>query len=276
MTEERTSRISVEGWSNVDRSPDAGRFVQYLDTMTGTPFSQEYKRRTFELLQAGRDQRILDVGCGTGDDVRALAAVVGPSGRVTGVDSSAAMISEARQRSETLSLPVEFCVGDAHALAFPDGTFDGARTDRTLQHLERPAGALAEMARVTRPGGRLVVSEPDWETLVVDVQDRTVTRAILALCCDRHRQGWVGRQLYRLLIDAGLQDVAVTGVTLVLTDNALAETVLGLRKAAENAVTAGVIKQDAAQRWIGELDAAAATGRFFSAVTGFIAIARKA
>jgi ubiquinone/menaquinone biosynthesis C-methylase UbiE len=264
-----------EGWADVDRSPDAGQFVQYLDTMTGTLFSKEYKRCTFELLQAGPGHQMLDVGCGTGEDVRALAAIVGSSGRVTGVDSSTAMIAEARQRSDMLSLPVKFFVGDAHALEFPDGTFDGTRADRTLQHLEDPARAVAEMVRVTRSGGRLVLFEPDWETLVIDVPDRIVTRAILILRCDKYRQGWVGRQLYRLLIDTGLRDVAVTGISLVLTDYALAEQILEIRKAAEDAVAAGVIERDDAREWIAQLDASAATGRFFSAITGFVASARK-
>jgi hypothetical protein len=131
------------------------------------------------------------------------------------------------------------------------------------------------MVRVTRWGGRLVLFEPDWETLVIDVPDRTVTRAILTLRCDKYRQGWVGRQLYRLLIDAGLRDVAVTGMSFVLTDYALAEQILEIRKAVENAVAAGVMERDAAWEWIAQLDASSATGRFFSAVTGFVASARK-
>lgn len=128
-------RITAEAWSDVDRSPAASQFVQYLDIVTGLSSSQEYKRRTYALLQAGPGHRILDVGCGTGDDVRASAAIVGPSGHVTGVDSSTVMIAEAQQRSGALGLRVEFRVGDAHALDFPDNIFDGARADRTLQHL---------------------------------------------------------------------------------------------------------------------------------------------
>jgi ubiquinone/menaquinone biosynthesis C-methylase UbiE len=266
--------VHAQGWSDIDRTATAGQFVQYLDTMTGLTFTQD-KRRTFELLEAGPGRRILDLGCGTGDDVRALAAMVGPSGRVTGVDSSAAMVAEAQQRSDTLGLPVEFHVGDGHALDFPDGTFDGARADRTLQHLADPAKTVAEMVRVLRPGGHLVASEPDWDTLVVDVPDRTVTRAIVSFRSDEFRQGRIGRQLNRLLTTAGLHNVAIMPMTMVLTDYALADRIFGIRKYADKVVAAGLVEKDAARRWVDQLDESVAAGRFFCAVTAFIAAGRK-
>lgn len=268
-------QVSPKGWSDVDRSAAAAEYVQYLNVMTELSFSQEYKRRSFEWLQVAPGQRILDVGCGTGDDVRALAALVGPTGRVTGVDVSTAMVTEARRRSDALGLPVEFQVGDAHALHFPDGAFDGVRADRTLQHLADPAKTVTEMARVTRSGGRIVLFEPDWDTLVVDVPDRTITRAIIAFRSDGYRQGRVGRQLSRLLLDAGLQDVTITAMTLALTDYALAENIYGIRKYAEQVAATGAVDHDAVRRWVDELDASVAAGRFFCAATAFSAAARK-
>jgi ubiquinone/menaquinone biosynthesis C-methylase UbiE len=61
---------------------------------------------------------LLDVGCGTGGDVRALAELVGPRGQVVGIDSSEVMIAEARSRSAVAGLATEFRVGDAHHLRF--------------------------------------------------------------------------------------------------------------------------------------------------------------
>lgn len=271
MTEAHTAACD---WSNVDAS-DAGCCVDYLDTVSGTTFSQEYKRRTFESLGIRPGQRILDVGCGTGDDVRCLAALVGPSGRVTGVDRSASMVAEAQRRVDMPGMLVEFRVGDAHNLEFADGIFDGVRADRTLQHLENPVRALAEMMRVTRTGGRLVVFEPDWDTLSVDAPDHEVTRAVLAFRSDAYRQGWIGRQLYRLFIETGLADVSVSGITFVSTNYALADRLFDIRKSAEKAVVARVIDREAAQAWIDALDVATKAGRFFCAVTGFLAVARR-
>ena len=132
-------------YGDVDRSADPLGAVRWTDMMASWPFVQAYKRRTRELLAAGHAGRLLDVGCGTGDDTRALPV------RSVGLDASAAMIGEAARRGGA------FVRGDAHALPFADATFDGCRADRTLQHLADPERALAEMVRVTRPGGRVVV-----------------------------------------------------------------------------------------------------------------------
>jgi ubiquinone/menaquinone biosynthesis C-methylase UbiE len=70
-----------------------------------------------------------------------------------GIDASEAMIAEAWKRSKDTGLAVEFVVGDAHRLDLPDGSFDASRAERTLQHVAEPARAVADLARVTRPGG---------------------------------------------------------------------------------------------------------------------------
>ena len=64
-----------------------------------------------------------------------------------------------------------------------------------FQHLEYPRQALRELVRVTRPDGRIVVFDTDWETLTVDADDIATTRAILQAKCDLLRHGWIGRQL---------------------------------------------------------------------------------
>src|SRR5262245_22347836 len=82
-----------------------------------------YKERTFDFLDARPGQRLLDVGCGAGDDAIALSKRVGPSGQVAGVDASAEMIRAARARADGEDVSVEFTQGDALALPFPDDAF---------------------------------------------------------------------------------------------------------------------------------------------------------
>ena len=86
------------------------------------------------------------------------------------------MVDEARRRG----LPTA-TVGDATSLPFPDDFFDGCWADRTFQHLADPHKALAELARVTRSGGRIVVVDPDYDTQVVDVADQALARRSFAL-----------------------------------------------------------------------------------------------
>jgi SAM-dependent methyltransferase len=267
---------SVSGFSNVDRAADPGSFVRFLDTAGAQEQAQAFKRRTFELLEVKPGTRLLDVGCGLGDEVRALAQLVGSTGRVVGVDSSETMITEARKRAAGEKLPIEYHVSDAHHLNFADNTFDGCRAERVFIHVENPRQTLAEMIRVTRSGGRIVVLDPDFETLVVDAADRELTRKILHFSCDSIvRNGWIGRQEPALFWTAQLTDIRVSAETRVFTDYALALQLLRFQEHTGRAQAAGVVSEAEAASWLGELEKASQEGHFFAAITFFFVSGRK-
>jgi ubiquinone/menaquinone biosynthesis C-methylase UbiE len=96
---------TVTRWGAVDQTTDPSVFVSYLDTVTTLETVRRIKQRTYDLLQVREGYHLLDVGCGLGDDVRALAEQVGPAGRVAGVDSSETMIAEARKRLVGMNPP---------------------------------------------------------------------------------------------------------------------------------------------------------------------------
>jgi ubiquinone/menaquinone biosynthesis C-methylase UbiE len=100
-----------------------------------------------EAVNARQGIRLLDVATGPGY-VAAAAAARGA--RVTGIDFSAPMVARARD----LNPAVEFQVGDAEALSFPDASFDAVVMNFGILHLARPERAMSEAARVLRPGGR--------------------------------------------------------------------------------------------------------------------------
>jgi SAM-dependent methyltransferase len=224
------------------------------------------------LLQPGVGQRILDLGCGTGDDARALARLVAPGGQVIGVDNSEVMLAEARGRTQRLDLPLEYRLGDAQQLDLPDDTFDGARTERTFMHLEAPERALAEMIRVSRPGGKVVVFDFDWDTLVVDHPDGPLTRKVLDLMTDSLRNGRIGRRLPGMFEAAGLREIGVAPHT-VLMQWAFFQQLFGgtLRRAREQ----GRLSESEIVSLLEPLDAAARSEQFFAALTGFIVAGRK-
>src|ERR1700674_1371399 len=87
------------GFGNVDAAHAPQSFVRYLDGFSAIQMAQAYKGRVSQLLQVGEGDAVLDVGCGTGDDARALALLVGSHGRVLGIDTSEAMIATARERT---------------------------------------------------------------------------------------------------------------------------------------------------------------------------------
>jgi demethylmenaquinone methyltransferase/2-methoxy-6-polyprenyl-1,4-benzoquinol methylase len=115
----------------------------------------EWRRRAADLAALSPGDRALDVATGTGDLALELARRVGPAGEVVAIDFSEEMLARAREKAPT----IRFQWGNALELDFPDDSFDAATVGfgaRNFADLER---GLAEMARVVRPGGRVVILE---------------------------------------------------------------------------------------------------------------------
>ncbi|WP_375463092.1 class I SAM-dependent methyltransferase [uncultured Methylobacterium sp.] len=120
-------------------------------------------------------RHLLDIGCGPGAMAAALAA---QGARVTGIDPGAAAITAARARVPE----ARFAIGSAEALPFTDAAFDGAVILNALHHVPDPRAALAEAARVVRPGCPVVVVEPLAEgsffAALRPIEDETAIRAV--------------------------------------------------------------------------------------------------
>jgi SAM-dependent methyltransferase len=270
-------RIDLGGFAEVDATGDPAAYAAYLGRVGGIDAVRAWKERSLAQLEPRPGARLLDLGCGTGEEVLALAARVVPGGRVIGIDTSRAMIEEARRRAARAGVAeaVELRVGDARRLDLPDASLDGCRVERLLLHLDEPQGAIAEMARVVRPGGVVLAAEPDWGTLAVDAPGPAAGRAVADGAAETFRSPFAGRALRRMLLDAGLVDVEVTARTLVVADRAVAEGLFDLRGGAARAVAAGALAPEAADEWLRALDAAGAAGRFLAAMTAFMAWGRR-
>jgi len=261
--------IIASQFKDVDRAADFAMFSSCLELIDSLPFFAECKRESYGLLGAAPGRRILDVGCGLGDDAAAMAGLVAPGGSVVGVDGSQAMIEEARRRHGAVE-GLSFDVANAADLPFDDASFDACRIDRVLQHIANPAPVVREMARVLRPEGVLVAYDNDWETLTVDSADRTLTRAVLNAWCDRFPSGWIGRQLVALFLQAGLRDVVASPKTLVLRELDVADRIYCFIATVGRLADAGIVGRDDAARWSDGLRAADVDGRFFTSYTGFL------
>ncbi len=114
-----------------------------------------WKRRLVRLADARRGLRALDLCCGTGDVAFALARA---GAEVTGLDFSQEMLAVAKQRTPSIGAgQIAFLHGDALKMPFPDAHFDIITLSYGLRNLADFTGGLAEMHRVTRPGGRFVI-----------------------------------------------------------------------------------------------------------------------
>jgi ubiquinone/menaquinone biosynthesis C-methylase UbiE len=265
-------REDITRFTAVDRQVDPGFFISFLDAGNALEDVKSVKRVMLAQLELGDGMSLLDIGCGTGDDVRDLAQVVGRRGRVVGVDVSGAMIAEAKQRHATAALPLEFVAGDAQDLTFPDASFDCCRTERMLMHLDDPEKALAEMVRVVRPDGRVVVFDFDWDAVFVDSPYKETTRKIVHAFSDGIKHGWIGRRLPRLFRAAGLTDIICVPHA-VRPHCAFAHRLFDGHLA--KAQQAGLLCADELVRWWQHLEQAEAAGQFHLGILGFIVGGRK-
>jgi SAM-dependent methyltransferase len=251
-------------FTDVDAQDDPSAWIDVLDRVRAEPAYAAYKERVAELLRPVAGGRYLELGTGTGADARALQDR--HRVEVTGVDSATTMVEEARRRGVREAL-----VADAHALPFDDATFDGAWADRVFQHLERPEAALAEMIRVVRPGGRIVVADPDYDTQVVDVEDRELARRVLDFRSGYMlRHGALAHRMGGIFRRADLVDVTVEAASIALRDPAALDNAMGLRTWAATARERGVLSAEDAAAWEREIDASIAEGRFLYAFTIFV------
>ena len=133
----------------------------YHDTFSFHGKLRELRQRTATLARLQQGDAVLDVGCGTGTLSLEVARRVGSTGRVAGVDPGTEQIARARVKAARSHLPIEFQVGVIEQLPFPDSTFDVVFSTLMMHHL--PAGlkrqGLAEIARVLKPGGRLIIAD---------------------------------------------------------------------------------------------------------------------
>ena len=197
----------TDTYSNVDSSADVRAAMDWQDRVDSWPQVRAYKEYTYSCEAELRP--VLDVGCGTGHDLVEL----GPAG--VGIDRSEAMVHRAKERGCTA------VIGDALELPFAASTFGSVRADRVLQHLPDPLAALGEMIRVTRTNGRVIVADPDQESLVIHVPG--VRAELVARVKETRRDvGYRNGRLASALPDAvraaGLRDVTVRAFPLVLTD----------------------------------------------------------
>jgi ubiquinone/menaquinone biosynthesis C-methylase UbiE len=261
-----------QGFQETGQPGDTEAIFRWLDGADQSPLIQQVKRRMLDACPVGPGDQVLDVGCGLGHEVQRLAQRVGPQGRVVGIDASPAMITEARRRAAGLALPIAFEVADAHQVGFPGGTFDLCRTERVLRYVDRPQAALAQMVRLTRPGGSVLAFDFDSDQTVVDAPDTALVRRIADVLDAAVPHPWIGRQLFGLFAQAGLRDVRVVPHALCFCGAAGFAVYQRLNQATiGRAVQTNQVSANEVAAWWAGLQQAAEAETFFCAVLGFIA-----
>jgi ubiquinone/menaquinone biosynthesis C-methylase UbiE len=261
------------GFRGVDEPAFAAPLIRWLEHADAQPSIREIQRQMLLLGSVGAGDRVLDVGCGIGLETVRLAERAGPTGRVIGIDTNAAMIAEASRRASDAGLPVEYTVMDARRLEFRDAAFDLCRSERVLRYVEQPECAVQEMARVVRPDGRVVAFDFDSDATVIDAPDPILVRRIREILDAAVPNCWMGRQLPRLFRAAGLDEVAVVPQVVMLPSlDSYRRLVQG---SLEAAVHTGDLAMDDLARWWAALEQAEREEGILVANLGFVVCGRR-
>jgi arsenite methyltransferase len=171
-----------------------------IEAMYTTPDVVAQRREVRRLLAPRPGEHIVDIGAGPGFLAAELAA---EGARVVAVDTSASMRELARARG------VDFAVedGSAEALPLADGSVDAAVATQVLEYVPDVPGALAEIRRVLRPGGRVLLLDTDWDSVVWHSGDADRTRAVLAAWEEHLADPYLPRTLGGALREAGFTEV---------------------------------------------------------------------
>ena len=256
-----------------DRAVEA--MVTMLDAQDAAPSIERLRSWALQAGDVRRGDTCVDIGSGTGTMTRRLARLAGPDARVVGVEPNAMLRHVARRRAEAAGVELELVEGLATELPFADASVDVVWCERVLQHVPDAGAAVAEVARVLRPGGRALLLDSDHESRVESDIEPATARAMLDAFLDQLPNPRAARHLPRQAREAGLEvDPDVGSSALVLPPEVLVDSQL-YRLGADQAVADGRITRAQADEALRSQAEAARAGWAFSAVTVFAFVCRK-
>ena len=233
------------------------------------------RQASFDALKPGPGETILDIGCGNGLLTAELARAVGPTGRIIGIDPSKDMLAAGKDRCRDYTC-VELQNGVANSLPVDDGVADKAVSVQVFEYIEDVPGAVIDAMRCLKPGGRLVISDLHFGSLIWFSDDPDRMSKLRASWDQHFVSGDLPQRLPALLRAEGhyIEDV----VPVTLTDHELKPdgvAIMMMHLMKQYAAANGHVAPEVAQAWFDEQHSLAGKGRFFFSITQFVVVARK-
>ncbi len=171
------------------------------ERLAATPDMVTQRRAMLELLDLKEGEHVLDVGSGNGIFAREMQEIVTDSGHVCGVDSAEPMV----RMATGLCPNGRFLLGDTTDLPADDLSFDVVTASQLMCFVTDVDKALSEMFRASKPGGRLVILDSDWGSLVWNCRDQELMDRAIRMLTAPYADAHVPRTLSRRLLAAGFQ-----------------------------------------------------------------------
>jgi arsenite methyltransferase len=240
-----------------------------------TPDIVAHRRQVLKALALKPDEKVLDIGSGPGLLAYDMAASVGNGGRVCGIDVSEDMLTMSRRRCADQPW-TEFRKADATALPYPDNAFDAAVSIQVYEYVADIPAALAELHRVLRPGGRVLIMDTDFGSLVLHTEHEGRMRRVLSAWDEHFVHARLPRTLSRQLRDAGFivrHRDAITIFNPEYVENAFAKHILTIM--ASFVVGRRGVSREEADAWFAEFAELSALGKFFFSLNRYVFVAEK-
>lgn len=251
------------------------RMARLIEAIYETHDSEQRRQTLLHALAPQPGERVLDIGAGPGFVANAIAAVVGPTGSVLGIDISEPMVQLARKRCAAKSW-VELKSGNANQLPVPDSAFDIAISVQVYEYLADVMPALTEMYRILRPGGRGAIISSDWNSLVWNARDQQRMQRILTAFAEHCAHQNLPRYLRPQLRTAGLHlthQQIIPQFNPTYDENRYSfHLANGIRAFVPG--RQGVTQEDAAA-WVTDLQQVGAAGNYFFSLNQYLFVVTK-
>ena len=241
-----------------------------MEAMYTSPDVIARRRAVMEALAPRSGERIIDIGSGPGLMAAELADAVSERGKVCGVDSSQDMITLSSARLGNRPW-LDFRVADATTLPYPDRSFDAAVCVQVLEYVQNIENALSELYRVLRPGGRAVIVDTDWDSIVWHASDTNLMGRVLKAWGEHLHDPYLPRTLSRKLKVAGFvlrQRSVINMFNPTYDENSISGGLIGIM--AGFVPGRQSVSEDEAKLWASDLWALGDRGDYFFSLTQFL------
>lgn len=250
-------------------------FSRKQEQLAKTPDMVAQRQAMHSALSLQPGERVLDVGSGNGIMVREMAETVGPGGKATGVDASEAMVDMARKLCSTFP-GIEFKQANAEKLPFSDHAFDVITSAQCLCFVPGVDAALAEMHRVLRPGGRVVILDSDWGSLVWNCSNQALMDKMMSWFTGAYVDSHLPRTLSKRLTQVGFKITGRDSFAVVnWTDDP--DTYAGLQIGFIEPMSeaSDAISREELQEWLADLQEKSDSGEYFFSLNRYVFTAAK-
>ncbi|MBY0272314.1 MAG: methyltransferase domain-containing protein [Alphaproteobacteria bacterium] len=272
MLQKQNSKLfCFKEFANLDMSENADYLIKSMDVMSSLESIKAIKYRALDSMCLRPGDRVLEVGCGHGEDAEALGAIVGDTGSVIAIDASKRMIDEAAQRSTQSN--VEYLQTDAYDLNYSDHIFSACHADRLLVSHEDYRGLFKEILRLIKQNGVVCFTDVDALSIIL-TPFNFITKIILEQIHKSFVNPYMGRILPELFIENGLREIKIIPETSMIRSFETLSEIFQFSQVADSAIEEGKLTRDLSSQWFKEMYQAEKEEKFLYCVTFFTVLGK--